>query len=59
MNDPQRLAARPAGNLRREPSAPADEDEQVLGWECAHPALQIERWLQDLEAGPALQSSNS
>ncbi len=59
MNDPQRLAAPPARNRLREPSASTDEDEQALGWECAHPALQIERWLQDMEAGPALQSSNS
>lgn len=58
MNDPQRLAAPSAGIRGREPSAPADDDEQVLGWECANPALQIERWLQDMEAGPALQSSN-
>jgi hypothetical protein len=59
MNDPQRLAVPPARNRLREPSASTDEDEQALGWECAHPALQIERWLQDLEAGSALPSSNS
>ena len=59
MNDPQRLAAQPARNFRREPSASTDEDEQALGWECAYPALQIERWVQDMEAGSALPSSNS
>jgi hypothetical protein len=27
-----------------------DEDEVPLGWECANPALQIERWGVDDEA---------
>ena len=32
------------------PSAQEDEDEVVLGCECANPALQIEGWLQDATA---------
>ena len=35
-----------------------DEEEPALGWECANPALQIERWLQDVTAAPAMRSSN-
>lgn len=38
---------------------PMDEDEQALGWECAHPVLQIERWLQDAQVAAAVTSSNS
>ncbi|HMA10195.1 MAG TPA: hypothetical protein VKP68_20105 [Ramlibacter sp.] len=59
MNDPQRSPTPNSpgapGNWDRLP----DEDEPALGWECANPALQIERWLQDVTAAPALQSSNS
>jgi hypothetical protein len=59
MNNPQRSPAPLASNSLREASPATDEDEQALGWECANPVLQIERWLQDMEAAPALQSSNS
>ena len=37
---------------------PMDEDEQALGWECANPVLQIERWLQDAQVAAAVPSSN-
>ncbi|MES2940695.1 MAG: hypothetical protein V4864_23660 [Pseudomonadota bacterium] len=29
----------------------ADSDDVALGWECANPALQIERWHQEAGAG--------
>ena len=58
MNDPQRSTGLASNPLRDGPPA-TDEDEQALGWECANPALQIERWLHEMEAAPALQSSNS
>jgi hypothetical protein len=32
-------------------AARVDEDEVPLGWECANPALQIERWRVDDERG--------
>jgi hypothetical protein len=31
--------------------APAFDDEVPLGWECANPALQIERWGADEDGG--------
>lgn len=31
--------------------SPADEDLH-LGWECAHPSLQIEAWLDEARAQP-------
>lgn len=30
----------------------ADPDDVALGWECANPALQIERWHQEAGADP-------
>jgi hypothetical protein len=45
MQDPQRSNTQ---DFQRVADAVVvDEDEVVLGWECANPALQIERWLQE------------
>ena len=50
MTDPQTLpTAHSSGATDDVAHAPAD-DEVILGWECANPALQIERWVQDLAA---------
>ncbi|MBE7939012.1 MULTISPECIES: hypothetical protein [Ramlibacter] len=41
---------------RREPadaSACAADDEIVLGWECAAPALQVEGWAAEADRDPA------
>lgn len=48
MTDPQSLpSAYSSGATDDIALAPAD-DEIALGWECANPALQIERWVPDL-----------
>jgi hypothetical protein len=50
MTDAQLLpAAYPSGGID-DPQQPPTEEEVVLGWECANPALQIERWCQELAA---------
>lgn len=42
----------PPANAFAQPGSPAAGDEDIpLGWECANPALQIERW--GLEASAA------
>ncbi|WP_161799052.1 hypothetical protein [Caenimonas sp. SL110] len=33
------------------PTFSVDDDDCAIGWECANPALQIERWGQDEAAG--------
>ncbi len=32
------------GATRRDDAQPAADDDVALGWECANPALQFERW---------------
>ena len=50
MTDAQPLpAAYPSGAMD-DPQQPPTEEEVILGWECANPALQIERWGQEHEA---------
>lgn len=42
--DPISVPATPPDAATLSFSAGADDDEVPLGWECATPALQIERW---------------
>ena len=52
MNDPQRSqTSNPPGALADRAPLP-DEDDMFLGWECANPVLQIERWVQDTQLRP-------
>ena len=54
MDDPQQQPA-PSSSRAAGDTAPTTQDEEaVLGWECANPALQIERWGQ--ETSPPGQS---
>jgi hypothetical protein len=48
--DPISVPATPPDAAALSCAAGADEDEVPLGWECATPALQIERWGVDDEA---------
>jgi hypothetical protein len=48
--DPISVPAMPPEGAALSFVAAADEDEVPLGWECAAPALQIERWGMDDEA---------
>lgn len=59
MNDRQSSRSTASQGLPARRELPVDEDEQPLGWECANPVLQIERWLQDIGATPPLVSSKS
>lgn len=59
MNDQQPSHAPNSSGALSDQAARTDDDEVVLGWECANPALQIECWMQDVAASPAALSSNS
>ena len=59
MNEPQSAQPSNRSGAAVERAPMSDEDDVVLGWECANPALQIERWHQDITAAPDLPSSNS
>ncbi|MEO8656420.1 MAG: hypothetical protein ABI409_20015 [Ramlibacter sp.] len=59
MNDQQPSHVPNSSGALIDHAARTDEDELVLGWECANPALQIERWRQDVAAALAAMSSNS
>jgi len=50
MTDPQPLQAPTSSSAAADFAQAPGEDELILGWECANPALQIERWGQDVAA---------
>ena len=50
MTDPQSAQPSSRSGTSSERAPTSNEDEVVLGWECANPALQIERWGQDVPA---------
>ena len=50
MNEPQPAQPSNRSGAAVERAPMSDEDDVALGWECANPALQIERWGQDVAA---------
>jgi hypothetical protein len=50
MTDPQPLQASTSAGAYADIVPAPGEDDVILGWECANPALQIERWGQDVAA---------
>lgn len=50
MTDPQWFQPSTSSRAAEDIAPAAEQEEVILGWECANPALQIERWGQDVAA---------